>query len=84
MVPSLEGQVGAMLATLATRGRQAALDRVAVRARLPWVELSADAPFFLNLDGEPVESDRFRVDCVARRVRMHLPEACPLLVKCRP
>ena len=84
VVPSLEGQVGATLATLATRGRQAALDRVAVRSRLPWVELVADAPFFLNLDGEPVESDRFRVDCVARRVRMHLPERCPLLVRSDP
>ncbi|HET8819184.1 MAG TPA: lipid kinase YegS [Xanthomonadaceae bacterium] len=84
VVPSLEGQVGATLATLATRGRQAALDRVAVRARLPWVELEADGPFFLNLDGEPVESNRFRVDCVARRVRMHLPETCPLLVKSGP
>lgn len=84
VVPSLEGQVGATIATLATRGRQAALDRVAVRAQLPWVELSADAPFFLNLDGEPVEADRFRVDCVARRVRMHLPDACPLLLKSRP
>lgn len=84
VVPSLEGQVGATLATLATRGRQAALDRVAVRAQLPWVELSADAPFFLNLDGEPVESSRFRVDCVARRVRMHLPEACPLLLESHP
>lgn len=84
IVPNLEGQVWGTLATLATRGRQAALDRVAVRARLPWVELTADAPFFLNLDGEPVESDRFRVDCVARRVRMHLPDACPLLVQSTP
>ena len=84
VVPSLEGQVGATLATLATRGRQAALDRVAVRSRLPWVELVADAPIFLTLDGEPVESARFRVDCVARRVRMHLPERCPLLVRSDP
>lgn len=84
VVPSLEGQVGATLATVATRGRQAALDRVSVRARLPWVELEADAPFFLNLDGEPVESRRFRIDCIAGRVRMHLPETCPLLVKSPP
>ena len=84
VVPSLEGEVGATLATLFTRGRQAALDRVAVRARLPWVELEADTPFVLNLDGEPVESDRFRIDCVAGRVRMHLPEGCPLLLQFGP
>lgn len=84
VVPSLEGEVGATVATLLTRGRQAALERVAVRARLPWVELEGDAPFVLNLDGEPVESDRFRIDCVAARVRMHLPDRCPLLLECAP
>lgn len=84
IVPGLEGKVWSMLAALATAGREAALDRVAVRARLPWVVLEADAPFVLNLDGEPVESRRFRVDCVARRVRMHLPAGCPLLLESRP
>lgn len=84
VVPSLEGEVGATLATLLTRGREAALDRVAVRAKLPWVELEGEAPFVLNLDGEPVESDRFRIDCVARRVRMHLPPSSPLLLECAP
>ena len=84
VVPSLEGEVGATLLTLATRGRQAALDRVAVRARLPWVELEGDAPFVLNLDGEPVETARFRIECVASRVRMHLPAGCPLLLKSVP
>src|SRR5690606_32378694 len=84
IVPSLEGQVGATLATLATRGRQAALDRVAVRGRMSWVELEGDAPFVLNLDGEPVESASFRIDCVRHRVRMHLPEDCPLLLKSTP
>ncbi len=84
VVPSLEGAVGATLMTLFTRGREAALDSVAVRAKLPWVELASDAPFVLNLDGEPVESTRFRVECVAGRVRMHLPERCPLLLECPP
>ena len=32
----------------------------------------------LNLDGEPVQSRRFRIECVPGRVRMHLPVACPL------
>jgi lipid kinase YegS len=84
VVPSLEGEVGATVGTLLTRGRQAALDRVAVKARLPWVELEGDVPFVLNLDGEPVEADRFRIECVGRRVRMHLPEGCPLLLESVP
>ena len=78
IVPELSGEVAATVGTLVKDGKHAALDRVAVRARLAWVELAADAPFTLNLDGEPVQSRRFRVDCVPRRVRMHLPAACPL------
>jgi diacylglycerol kinase family enzyme len=55
------------------------LERVAERRQLPWVIIEAPRPFTLNLDGEPVESTRFRIDCIARRVRMHLPAGCPLL-----
>jgi len=79
IVPALGGEVGGTVGTLLTEGRQAALGRVAVRARLPWVEIEAREPLTLNLDGEPVASTRFRIECVARRVRMHLPPGCPLL-----
>lgn len=79
IVPALEGEVGGTVGTLLTEGKRAALDRVAVRARLPWVEIEAREPLTLNLDGEPVASTRFRIECVARRVRMHLPPGCPLL-----
>ncbi|CAN7206463.1 lipid kinase YegS [Pseudoxanthomonas sp. LjRoot168] len=78
LVPELSGEVAATLGTLVKDGKHAALDRVATRARLPWVELDADQPLTLNLDGEPVQSRRFRIECVSGRVRMHLPEACPL------
>jgi lipid kinase YegS len=79
IVPDLSGEVGATVATLVAEGRQAALGRVAVRARLPWLKIEAPEPFALNLDGEPLESTRFHVDCVAGRVRMHLPPDSPLL-----
>ncbi|HEY1034942.1 MAG TPA: lipid kinase YegS [Pseudoxanthomonas sp.] len=78
IVTELSGEVAATVGTLVKDGKHAALDRVAERARLTWVELSADAPMTLNLDGEPVRSRRFRVDCVPGRVRMHLPADCPL------
>jgi len=78
IVPELSGEVAATVGTLVKDGKHAALDRVATRARLPWVELEADQPMTLNLDGEPVQSRRFRVECVPGRVRMHLPAACPL------
>jgi lipid kinase YegS len=79
IVPSLEGEVGATLGALLTEGKHAALDRVATRAQLPWVEIDAAQPLTLNLDGEPVESARFRIECVPGRVRMHLPAGSVLL-----
>lgn len=78
IVPELSGEVAATVGTLVKDGKHAALDRVATRARLPWVELEADQPMTLNLDGEPVKSRRFRIECVPGRVRMHLPATCPL------
>jgi lipid kinase YegS len=80
IVPSLEGEVGATLASLLREGKHAALDRVAERRQLPGIAIDAPQPFTLNLDGEPVESDRFRIECVARRIRMHLPDDCALCV----
>jgi lipid kinase YegS len=79
IVPPLTGEVGATVGALITEGKDAALDRVAVEARLPWIEIDADPPLMLNLDGEPVDARRFRIDCVPGRVRMHLDPACPLV-----
>ncbi|MEH6418193.1 lipid kinase YegS [Pseudomonas sp. CGJS7] len=79
VVPELSGEVGATVGTLLTEGKHAALDRVAARAQLRWVEIESPSELTLNLDGEPVRSRHFRIDCVAARVRMHLPDACPLL-----
>ena len=78
IVPELSGEVAATVGTLVKDGKHAALDRVAVRTRLASVELTAETPFTLNLDGEPVRSRAFRVACVPGRVRMHLPPDCPL------
>ncbi|UNK41934.1 lipid kinase YegS [Luteimonas sp. S4-F44] len=78
IVPELEGEVVTTLRTALVEGKVAALDQVAVRRRLPRLVVEADAPLTLNLDGEPHASRRFAVECVAGRIRMHLPEDCPL------
>lgn len=78
IVPPLEGELLATFGTAMTEGKDAALDRVAIRRVLPWVEIASTEPLTLNLDGEPVESIRFRIDCMPGRVRMHLPADCPL------
>ena len=79
VVPPLERGIAATLGQVVTDGRDATLDSVAVRARLRWVQLEADAPLTLNLDGEPLLASRVRIDCVQGRLRMHLPPECPLL-----
>jgi diacylglycerol kinase family enzyme len=42
------------------------------------VQIEAGQPLTLNLDGEPVQARRFRIECIPGRVRMHLPADCPL------
>lgn len=79
LVPTLDGEVAATLGTLIAEGKQAALERVSTRLQLPWLAISADAPLTLNLDGEPLEARAFRIECVAGRLRMHLPPGCALL-----
>ena len=79
VVPQLEGEVAATVGTLVGSGKDAALDRVATRARLPWVGITTPQPLMLNIDGEPVTGTRFRIDCVPRRLRVVLPEDSPLL-----
>lgn len=79
LIPELSGELAATVVMLLSEGKHAALEQVATRARLAWVELDADAPMTLNLDGEPLQARHFRIDCVPGRVRMHLPPGSPLL-----
>ena len=78
IVPPLEHGLMASLGTAMIEGKEAALEQAAVQVQLPWVELSSSEPLTLNLDGEPVQSNAFRIECVPGRVRMHLPADCPL------
>lgn len=79
IVPPLDGEVAATLGTVLSAGKAAALERLAVRQRLPWVALHSPDDMVLNLDGEPVEAARVRIACVPQRLRVHLPAQCPLL-----
>ncbi|NWA03823.1 lipid kinase YegS [Pseudomonas gingeri] len=55
------------------------LDNMFVRARLPWVEIKVAEGLYLNLDGEPLESDCLRFEARAGALRVHLPADSPLL-----
>ncbi len=78
IVPPLEHGLMASLGTAMLDGKEAALEQAAVQAQLAWVQVSSAEPLTLNLDGEPVQSREFRIECVPGRVRMHLPADCPL------
>ncbi len=79
LVPELDGEVAGTLGSVISEGKAAALERVAVRAQLPWVEIEAPGSLTLNLDGEPVDARAIRIDCVPGRLRMVLPDDAPVL-----
>lgn len=79
IIPELSGEVMSTFAALVKGGKRGALEQVAERTRAPWVEIDADQPMTLNLDGEPVKARHFRIDCVPGRVRMHLPHDSELV-----
>ena len=78
VVPPLQGELLASVGTALAAGKDAALDGVAVRRQLSWIEIEAPQPLTLNLDGEPVRAMAFRIQCMPKRLRMHLPVDCPL------
>lgn len=78
VVPPLDGELLVTLGAAVKQGKEAALERVAIRATLPWVEIESTAPLAFNLDGEPLEATCCRIACVPERLRMHLPADCPL------
>ncbi|MBX3184638.1 MAG: lipid kinase YegS [Polyangiaceae bacterium] len=79
VIPELEESALSVTGVAMKEGRTAALDQIAVRTKLPWLELRSPKPMTLNLDGEPVESDTFRIECWPGRARIHLPAGCGLV-----
>ena len=79
IIPDLSEELGETVSNLMAQGREGALESIAVRARLPWVELESGEAFVLNLDGEPVSARRFRISCEPARLQMHLPPDCALV-----
>ena len=60
------------------RSGAAAVASVVVRTQSSWVEYEGRQVSHINLDGEPIERQRFRVDCLPARIRLKLG-ASPLL-----
>lgn len=77
--PDMVGTLGTLFA-----GGVKGVDTVAVRARVPWVEVEAPDGLDINLDGEPSKGDRLRFAVRPRALRVHLPSDSPLLGQAGP
>ncbi len=73
-----EDQIPEKLKALVTEGR-AAIEREAVSARLPWVEVEVPAGLHVNLDGEPIHDTKFRFEAYKHWLRFHLPDDSPVV-----
>jgi diacylglycerol kinase family enzyme len=57
----------------------AAAHQTTVSARLAQLQVEAEEPIQINLDGEPITDTRFQFDLLPHRLPMKLPPGCPLL-----
>ena len=84
-----DGLLDVMVVPESTRSELVSLLRAARRGDLrensevpywqvPWVEVDADEPLQVNLDGEPLEGRRFRFEARPRSLRFRLPDTAPV------
>jgi lipid kinase YegS len=79
LLPQLRNdEIADVLGALLREGTDAVRHTI-VSSRVPWLEIDAEKPLQINLDGEPIADRRFRFEAVPRRLKMKLPPACPLL-----
>ncbi len=71
------GERGKALRQLLKEGKMA-LWHHAVTARLPWVELEADEPVQVNLDGEPISGKKLRFEVLPAALEACLSEDAPV------
>lgn len=50
-----------------------------VRRRLPWIDVAAEGPIPINLDGEPIAARQIHFAVVPGCLRLVLPPGCPCL-----
>ncbi len=73
-----EGTVGETLAEVVRNGLRG-IGEAGIRFRAPWVEVQAEEPLQINLDGEPASGSRFRFEVRSRAVRVLLPPDSPMI-----
>jgi len=76
------GERTGVLRDLLREGKKA-LWRLAVSARLPWLQLEAPKPLQVNLDGEPISGASLRFEVLQGALRACLPEDAPVIRRSR-
>ncbi len=76
------GERAEALRDLLREGKKA-LWRLAVSARLPWLQLEAPKPLQVNLDGEPISGASLRFEVLQGALRACLPEDAPVIRRSR-
>lgn len=56
-----------------------AVKRTLVDTRVASLQINADETMQINLDGEPISDTHFELEVLPGRLRLHLPENCPLV-----
>lgn len=79
ILPPPDGNLLATLGSMLRDGTVAALEQAAIRMRSQSVEICVPQTMTYTLDGEASTASLLRIDCVAKRLRLHLPLGCPLL-----
>lgn len=49
------------------------------RFKVPWVEWESDVEMPINLDGEPIKTNKIRFEVLPGAIKLVLPEQCPLI-----
>jgi len=52
------------------------------RYRVPWAEWESDIEMPINLDGEPIKTNKIRFEVLPRAIKLVLPENCSLITSC--
>lgn len=49
------------------------------RCRVPWAEWESDIEMPINLDGEPIKTNKIRFEVLPAAIKLVLPEDCPMI-----
>jgi diacylglycerol kinase family enzyme len=79
ILPEMSGveRASALLDWINPISGKAMADAMAKTARSAWIEFTSNEPLFVNLDGETVETTKFRAEVIPGKLRLHIGPDAP-------